>query len=63
MARVTVLNEKAIGANNNLEVFVAGIQNSINAQPGGFVFNVMRRCRDDGLGCPVFQRASKLRVN
>ena len=56
MARVTVLNEKAIGANNNLEVFIAGIQNSINAQPGGFVFSVMRRCRDDGLGCPVFRR-------
>ena len=56
MAKVVVQNEKNIAANANLRIFIAGIENSVNTFPGGFVFSVMRLCRDDGLGCPIFRK-------
>ncbi|RYE29009.1 MAG: hypothetical protein EOP48_32940, partial [Sphingobacteriales bacterium] len=52
-ARVIIRNQRNISAGEKINFFVANITNPIRGINAFYMINVMRPCRDDGLGCPI----------
>ena len=54
--RIKVYNEKSVAIGAVVRFYIANIQNPATAIPGGFIFNIMRPCRPDNYGCPIYRR-------
>ena len=54
--KIRIAKANTINTNQNVNFFIAKIKNPTSGIPGGFVLNVMRQCRNDGYGCPIFRK-------